>query len=97
MKQRFKKYQQQNAADPLINKEDVEKSPDNKIDEDFPGFPHAPAEKEMIKPESEKDKINANLNSKDGEKRNAKNEIDEQHSNGSANAFEESEFLRDDE
>ena len=51
---------------PIRKKEEVPQSNDERIDEDFPGFPHHPSKKETI-------------------------------SNGSANAFEGTENVRDDE
>jgi hypothetical protein len=81
---------------PLTKKEEVAQNPDNKIDEDFVGYPHSPSQKEMINPKSKENKIAANVNSKDGKKR-SRQEIDESRSDGSANAFEGTEELRDDE
>lgn len=37
---------------PITKKQDVEENPDNKIDQDFPGFPHAPGKEEWIRPET---------------------------------------------
>jgi hypothetical protein len=51
---------------PIRKKEQVQESNDERIDQDFPGFPHHPSRKETI-------------------------------SNGSANAFEGTEEIRDDE
>jgi hypothetical protein len=51
---------------PIRKKEQVQQSNDERIDQDFPGFPHPPSKKEII-------------------------------SNGSANAFEGTEEIRDDE
>ncbi|MBC7934767.1 MAG: hypothetical protein H7Y86_05325 [Rhizobacter sp.] len=34
---------------PIKNKEQVQESNDEKIDQDFPGFPHAPATEDAIK------------------------------------------------
>jgi hypothetical protein len=36
------------ATKPIRKKEDVQQSNDERIDQDFPGFPHAPAKKETI-------------------------------------------------
>jgi hypothetical protein len=58
--------------------------------------PNPLTKKEMINPKLKGNKIAANLNSKDGEKGN-RQEIDESRSDGSANAFEGTEELRDDE
>ncbi len=32
----------------LLNEEDVQENPDQHIDQDFPGFPHLPADKKSI-------------------------------------------------
>jgi hypothetical protein len=78
-----------NKPDPIKRKEEIKQNPDNKIDEDFKGYPHGPAKDETIKPKTDNEKKIADLDNKDGEKRlYKKNEIDEQHSDGSANAFE---------
>jgi len=34
---------------PIKNKEQVQQSKDERIDQDFPGFPHAPATEDTIK------------------------------------------------
>ena len=72
----------------------VEKNPDKHIDQDFSGYPHAPASKELINPKTKQEKKSAALGIKDGEKINKKEELD---SNGSANAFDATESVRDDE
>lgn len=36
------------ATKPIRKKREVEESNDERIDQDFPGFPHAPAKKETI-------------------------------------------------
>jgi len=75
---------------PIKEKEEVAKHPDNKIDQDFKGYPHGNASEEIIKPETEEEKKIADTDNKDGEKRiYKKNEIDEQDSDGSANAFDD--------
>lgn len=77
-------------TEPIIDKEEIKQHPDNKIDQDFKGFPHGNASEEIIKPETEEEKKIADVNNKDGEKRiYKKNETDEQDSDGSANAFED--------
>jgi hypothetical protein len=73
-----------------LSKEDVKKNPDNHIDQDFPGFPHSPANENSINPKTVKDKAGANLIKKEN--------TDEQDSDGSANAFgatENKEILRE--
>ena len=76
-------------TEPIKDKEDVAKHPDNKIDQDFKGYPHGNAKEEIIKPETDEEKKIADVDNKDGEKRvYKKKETDEQDSDGSANAFE---------
>jgi len=75
--------------DPIKKKEEIRQNPDKKIDQDFKGYPHGPAKDVTIKPKTKNEKKTADLNNKDGEKINyQKDEIDEQDSDGSANAFE---------
>ena len=64
----FKKNSMTNKANPITKKEEVDQSPDNKIDEDFKGYPHGNAKKEIIKPETEEEKKVADIDNKDGEK-----------------------------
>ena len=61
-----------NKAKPITKKEEVMDSPDNKIDEDFKGYPHGNAKEEIIKPETEEEKKIADIDNKDGEKRTYK-------------------------
>ena len=70
----------------IVKKEDVRRNPDEHIDQDFPGFPDPPAREKTINPETEEDKVNANLKKKDTTSR-----TDENMSLGSADAFEETE------
>ncbi len=78
-----------NKTSPITKKEEIAQNPDNKIDEDFKGYPHGLANDEAINPKTNQQKDIADLDNKDGEKRiYKKNEMDEQVSNGSANAFE---------
>lgn len=51
-----------------LKKEDIPKNPDSRIDQDFPGFPHAPAKEEIIHPKTGMQKKTAALHQKDGEK-----------------------------
>ena len=75
--------------DPIQKKEEIAQHPDNKIDQDYKGYPHGPAKDETIKPETEEEKKTADFDNKDGEKGiYKKNETDEQDSDGSANAFD---------
>jgi hypothetical protein len=68
----------------IRNKEEIQKNPDPRIDQDFEGYPHGTAKKETIKPETKNQKKTADLYNKDGEKK-----FDEQDSDGSANAFDD--------
>lgn len=77
---------------PIRNKEDVRKNPDNKIDQDFEGYPAGPAKDETINPRTASEKETADVDNKDGEKRTPKRRgesTDEQESDGSANAFDD--------
>lgn len=77
-------------AKPIKHKEEIRHNPDNKIDQDFNGYPSGPARDEVINPQTEEEKKIADLENKDGEKRiYKKNETDEQDSDGSANAFDD--------
>ena len=77
-------------SDHIINKEEIAQHPDNKIDQDFKGYPHGPAKDETIKPENENDEKTSDIENKDGEKRvYKKDETNEQDSDGSANAFDD--------
>ena len=78
-----------NKRNTFREKEKIRQNPDNKIDQDFKGFPHGTAKEQIIKPETEEEKKIADIGNKDGEKRTyKKNETDEQDSDGSANAFD---------
>lgn len=65
-----------NKANPITKKEEVEKNPDNKIDEDFKGYPHGNAKQNLIKPETEEERKIADVENKDGEKIIYKNKRD---------------------
>jgi hypothetical protein len=79
-----------NKTSPIQKKEEIKKNADNKIDEDFNGYPNGPAKDETIKPKTKQQKEVADLDNKDGEKRiYRKDETEEQDSDGSANAFDE--------
>jgi hypothetical protein len=69
----------------LTTKEEVAQNPDKHIDQDFPGFPHAPSKESTIKPKTQEDKVDANLKT-----RNTTPEDNDIHV-GSANAFEATE------
>ena len=82
------------AGNPIKKKEEIQKNPDPKIDQDFEGYPHGHAKNETINPKTREQKETADLDNKDGEKKlkpNSKKnkETDEQESDGSANAFDD--------
>jgi hypothetical protein len=74
-----------NAKRGLTKHEEVAQNPDNRIDQDFPGFPNAPANEKAINPKTPEEKANANLIKKDDDA------ADENKHVGSANAFEATE------
>jgi hypothetical protein len=77
---------------PITSKAEIAKHPDPKIDEDFKGYPNGPASDETIKPDTKEEKKTAETE-KDGEKMIIKpgerKSVDEQQSDGSANAFDD--------
>jgi hypothetical protein len=75
---------------PLIDKEEVQQNPDKKIDQDFEGYPHAPSKEHLIQPKTGNEKKTAAVNVKDGEKKDyPPKDLDQQDSDGSANAFDD--------
>jgi hypothetical protein len=75
-----------NNTNPITKKEEVQGSKDEKIDQDFPGFPHSPSKEKTINPTTEEDKANANM-----KKKHETPASDDNDSVGSANAFEATE------
>ncbi len=77
---------------PIRQKEEIAGHPDPKISEDFNGYPAGPAKDETIHPRTGKEK-QAVASEKDGEKRiihpDERKGLDEQESDGSANAFDD--------
>ena len=61
-----------NKTTPITKKEEVRDNPDNKIDQDYKGYPHGQANERVIKPETNEEKKIADVNNKDGEKKNYK-------------------------
>ena len=55
---RFAQYllKKRSGHKPIRKKEDVALNPDNRIDQDFPGFPHGTAKIEWIAPETAEEK-----------------------------------------
>ena len=105
---RLQRYLEQKAAKknaPITEKQDIQSTSDKHIDQDFPGYPHAPSKEELIKPTTKEEKKTASLNAKDGEKiipkpnkkKGSAIKKDEQESDRSANAFAGAERPQDDE
>jgi hypothetical protein len=66
---RSKKYFKSNAGKktfPIQSKEEVAANSDNKIDQDFPDFPHAHSKPDIISPKTAAQKKTAAVNIKDG-------------------------------
>ena len=78
---------------PLRDKDEIQRNPDRKIDQDFEGYPQGPAKDETIRPRTAREEKTAGSNVKDGEKLDIKPQerqsLDEQESDGSANAFDD--------
>ena len=53
---------------PIKKEEEVQQNPDHRINEDFTGFPHLPADKKSITPLSKIDKKLAGSNKKSSNK-----------------------------
>jgi hypothetical protein len=50
-----------NPSKPMDSKREVEGSPDEKIDQDFPGYPHYPAKEDIMEQDSGFHRVDANL------------------------------------
>ena len=78
---------------PIENKEEIRKHPDGKIDQDFKNIPSGPAKEEVTNPKTAPEETVAPADARDGEKINippsARKSLDEQESDGSANAFDD--------
>ena len=106
---RLRNYLQQKAGRKrdLIQKENIQNNPDKHIDQDFSGYPHAPAKEEVINPKTKLGKKVAAVDTKDGEKiispqakkknKSSTAATGEGTSDGSANAFDATERVQDDE
>ena len=55
---------------PIKKEEDVQKNADPHIDQDFPGFPHLPADKKSITPKTDTEKKSAGIKPKRPRKTN---------------------------
>ena len=55
---RFAQYlmKKRHGSSAITSKEDVRRNPDNRIDQDFPGYPHGSAREETINPETRQEK-----------------------------------------
>lgn len=49
------------ASNPMDNKKDVANSPDEKTDQDFPGYPHYPAKEDIMHKSTGSHRVDANL------------------------------------
>ena len=93
---RSKNYFAGKKNNPIQSKQEVEQSNDNKIDQDFPGFPHGQAKENIIKPQTDADAATAAIDKTDGEKRAPQfTKTDEAASGGSGNAFTGTEEVRE--
>jgi hypothetical protein len=61
-----------NKPNALKNKVDIQKNPDPKIDQDFPGYPYGHSSENIINPSSGSEKKIADINNQDGEKQPGK-------------------------
>jgi hypothetical protein len=86
MENKQNKPEKNDSSKAMTKKEDVQRSKDERTDEDFPGYPHSPSGEKIINPKTEEDKAAANLKTK-----NETPSTDEEQSIGSANAFEATE------
>ena len=55
---RFAQYllKRRHGQSPIKEKEDVARNPDQKIDQDFPGYPHGTSKESWINPKNQQDK-----------------------------------------
>ncbi|MBC7848387.1 MAG: hypothetical protein H7Y31_01560 [Chitinophagaceae bacterium] len=84
---------QDTKPDPMTNKEDVSRNPDEHIDQDFPGYPHHPSKEKHIDPKSENDKLTSGAIKKTDQPEKRQNSSQSEiESDGSANAFEQTEL-----
>ncbi|WP_153798669.1 hypothetical protein [Foetidibacter luteolus] len=76
-------------TNPITSKEDVKKSKDERIDEDFKGFPNPPAKESIINPETKEDRKTAAVNGENNtQTKTDKTKINEEESDGSGGAFD---------
>jgi hypothetical protein len=55
-------------SNPIKKEEEVQQNPDPHIDQDFPGFPHLPADNKSINPKTATEKKSAGTNGKKSKK-----------------------------
>jgi hypothetical protein len=55
-------------TNPIKKAEEVQQNPDQHIDQDFPGFPHLPADKKSIMPKTTTENKSAGANKKRSKK-----------------------------
>ena len=105
---RLRNYLQQKAGRKASLKTvDTQSNPAKHTNQDFTGYPNAPAKEEIINPKTKLEKKVAAIETKDGEKiinprskkktKPSATETGEEESDGSANAFEATERVQDDE
>jgi|KBSMisStaDraftv2_1062788.scaffolds.fasta_scaffold2303214_1 hypothetical protein len=80
------------TTDPITKKEEVQQSNDESIDQDFKGFPHAPAKEEIINPKTKEARLLADV-----EKNTQTKSFDESTSDGSGSAFDATENVGNDD
>lgn len=51
------------SSKPMDSKQDVEQSPDEKINEDFPGYPHYPSREDIMDQQTGSHRVDADLES----------------------------------
>lgn len=49
------------SSKPMNSKQDVERSPDEKTDQDFPGYPHYPAKEDIMSQDSGHHRVDADV------------------------------------
>lgn len=82
------------TTSPIRHRHEIQQNPDNKIDQDFPGYPHAPSSEKNIRPATKEEKLVAGTLKKErttnkNRKINSQPEIE---SDGSADAFSRTEL-----
>jgi hypothetical protein len=91
MHKRLKRYlTNQLKAKPVISMQEVHNHTDNKIDQDFPGFPYGQSKENIITPTTPIEMKVAAVNKTDGEKMSAE-QINESALDESGGAFDAAE------